>query len=312
MNTLTSTYKKNIDLNSTTIKNKILKYLYGKINTQTEFKNITSEEDLNDIRDNDYIICPRFNGVRSWIIFFQIEDNYYAVNFPKHSQKKKYDLFIHPIDINVSKDFYHGTIMEGIFYKINENCYLIIDEVYYLAGQNQLLKPKDDRLEQLSYFLTANIVFNPTYNMQISQFFQVNKKNLKELYTKIKSDTKIQEIIFYPKTFGRKIYNYTIMDYDLIDNVIKLSTFRFQKTTSPDVYNLLTVSSGKKLDIAYIPDMETSKKCKQWFKDNKVKELLVRCQMNMDKKKWIPLEIIEDDVNELDDADKSDDEVAEV
>jgi hypothetical protein len=69
-----------------------------------------------------------------------------------------------------------------------------------------------------------------------------------------------------------------------------------QKTVNADVYNLLSTTNGNKIDIAYIPDMVTSKKCKQWFKDNKTKELLVKCQMDMDKKKWVPLEMVEKDL----------------
>lgn len=203
MNTLT-TRMKNVDLHSSDVKNKILQYLYKQVNLDLKPEFIASVKDLDNIRDNDYIICPRFNGTRSWIIFFQIGEVYYAVNFPKHSQMKKKDLIIHPIDIGVTKDFYHGTIMEGIFFKMDIHRYLIIDEVYTLAGQNQLLKPKDDRLNDLSQFIAKSIMINPTYNMYVTQFFNINKKNLKELYEKIKADTKIQDIIFYPKTLVKK------------------------------------------------------------------------------------------------------------
>lgn len=103
---------------------------------------------------------------------------------------------------------------------------------------------------------------------------------------------------------------------------MRFAQYMLQKTEHPDVYNLLSVSTGKKVELAYIPDMETSKRCKQWFKDNKTKELLVKCQMNMDKKKWIPIELIEEDVEvensdsseetDEDESDSSDREVVEV
>ena len=91
----------------------------------------------------------------------------------------------------------------------------------------------------------------------------------------------------------------------MVDNIIKLAEFRMQKTTSPDVYNLLSIDTKNKIDIAYIPDMETSKKCKQWYKDNKAKELVVKCQLDINKKKWIPIDLIE---QELDDVDSESDE----
>lgn len=290
-------YIKNANLGSTNIKNRILQYLYtSKINLNLKHEIISGVKDLDNIRDNEYIICPRFCGTRSWILFFHIDNNYYAVNFPKHSQQKKNFLYIHPIDISVGKEFYRGTIMEGIFYRTDEKRYLVVDEVYLLAGINQLLKPKDDRLNNLSEYFKSNVNINHNYYMYVSQYFTIGKSSLKELYEKIKSDAKIQEIIFYPKIYGRKIYGYTIIDSDLVDNIIKLSHFCMQKTASPDVYNLLSMSTQNKIDIAYIPDMETSKKCKQWFKDNKTKELNVKCQMDMEKKKWIPIELVEGDL----------------
>lgn len=319
MSQASSQYRKNEQLGSREVKNKILKYLYSSgVNINLKHNNITNEKDLDSIKDNDYIICPRFSGTRSWIIFFCVEDNYYAVNFPKHSQKKKEDLFIHAIDMNVSKEFYRGTIMEGIFFRMDERKFLVIDEVYTLAGEDQLLKSKDDRLNYLSQYIKTSTNRNINYNMNVSQYYNINKKSLKELYEKIKADTKIQEIIFYPKIYGRKIYMYTIIDSDLMDNIIKLTKFLLQKTGSPDVYNLLTTDSKTKIDIAYIPDIDTSKKCKQWFKDNKTKELLVKCQMDMDKKKWVPLELVEHDLENEDNEDndnnnaESDREIVEV
>ena len=299
------THDKNINLGSIDVKNRILKYLYDNVKQDIKHEMIASVKDMNNIRDNEYIICPRFSGTRSWIIFITIGKNYYAVNFPKHNPRKK-DLFIHPIDIGFHKEFYYGTIMEGIFFRMDEKKFLVIDEVYILADQNQLLKSKDDRLNNLSHYMTKHIRNNPNNHMYVSQFFQINKKSLKELHQKIKDDNKIIEVIFYPKIFGKKIYSYAIIAEDLVDNIIKTTQFRMQKTASPDVYNLLSITSGNKIDIAYIPDMETSKKCKQWFKDNKAKELIVKCQMNIEKKKWVPLELIEEDVENEDRSDDSD------
>lgn len=62
-----------------------------------------------------------------------------------------------------------------------------------------------------------------------------------------------------------------ITETDLVDNIIKLAQLYLEKTASPDVYNLYRINSDKKIDIAYIPDIETSRKCKQWFKDSKEK-----------------------------------------
>lgn len=287
-------YNKNVNLESNKVKNIILKYLYQNVEIGIRHEIISNVKILDYINSDEYIICPTLRGIRSWIIFFRNGDDYYAVSFPK-TEKIRDNFRVYPLGINVVKEFYYGTIMEGIFYRMDDTRFLVIDEVYLLSGQNQLLKSKDDRLIDLTRYITKSIRINPDFQMYVSQFFNINKKSIRELYDKIKSDSRIQEIIFYPKIFGKKIYSYTILDSDVIDTVIKLSKFYLQKTESPDVYNLLTLEPRNKVGIAYIPNIDVSKKCKNWFKHNKKKELVVKCQLDIDKNKWIPLEVVNDD-----------------
>lgn len=285
---------KNYYLGSDQTKNKILKFLCSsQIELKTKYERIMEESDLSNIKNDDYIICPKFRGSRTWIIFFHNDENYYAVTFSKNFQRNREKLVIHPIDISVHPSFYQGTIMEGIFYRVDNNHFLVIDEVHILAGENQLLKSRDDRLNNLSNFINKFTQINPYYSMYVTQFFTIKKNSLKDLYQKIKADSKIQEIIFYPRGYKGNIYVYTIMNYDLIDPIVKISHFWLQKTTKPDVYNLLLTQNSNKTDIAYVPDMETSKKCKKWFKNKKSDKLFVKCKMDMDQQKWVPVEIVE-------------------
>ncbi|AEQ33345.1 putative mRNA capping enzyme [Megavirus vitis] len=305
---------KNAGLGTREVKNLVLKYLYSsRVNLNLRHEYIKNEKDLDNIRDNDYIVCPRFSGTRSWILFFKSEyDIYYAVNFPKHSQKKKEYINIFPIDVTVSKDFYRGTIMEGIYFTFDDKRYLIVDEVYMLSGQDQMLKPKCDRLDNLTQCFKKSVVGNNRFNLYVSQYYRTDKNNLKEMYEKIKTDPKIQEIIFYPNTYGRKIYSYTIIDLDLQDDITKYSCLIMEKTASSDVFNLYFTNTQNKIGIAYIPDMATSKMCKQWFKDAKTNKLIVKCKLHIAKNKWIPVEVIETDIenveeNESDNSDESND-----
>lgn len=296
MNLLTApNHKKNINLNTAKTKSKILNYLSGHIDHKSKPCLIKNEQDLDRIRDQDYIICPQIDGIRSWIVFVKLDDCYYAVNFPKNTARDN-NIPIHPVGISVGKEFYAGTIMEGTFYAIDENKYIIIDEVYLFAGQNQLLKPKDDRLNYLSGCFSQRTMRNETYRIYVSEFYQTDKEDLAKLYDKVKSDTKISDIIFYPKNYGKKIYIYSIIDTDLIDDEIKFTTFFVSKTKNTDVYNLSTLDTKKKMGIAYIPDQETSKNCKNWFKNKKTKEVIAKCKWNQEKKKWIPIEVIEEDI----------------
>jgi hypothetical protein len=296
-------YKKNVDINKQEIKNKILKFLYSKkLNNEINFSGIEKINDMDNIKNGDYIVCPRFKGTRSWVIFFKTKDsekeipNYYAVNFPKHNERKKMELIIHTVDVRVSNDFYDGTIMEGIFYKVQNEIFLVIDEVYLLCGESQLLKSKSDRLNNLVGVLTDKTIQTMNYHIYVCQHYKITETYLSELFFLIKGNNVIQDIIFYPQLYGRKIYQYSIMERDIIDDVIKIGIYKLQNTKIPDVYNILSLDTDKKIDIAYLPDMTISKKCKQWFKDTKESELLVKFKMDLVRKKWIPIELIEEDV----------------
>lgn len=299
---------KNNNINSSKIKNQILRYLYkSNIKLNLKHEPILSMEELDDIRNNEYIVCPRYNGTRSWIVFFRDDDNYYAVNFPKHHQNRKDILKIHPINIQVSKETYLGTVMEGIYYVNNNTRHLIIDEVYMLAGKNQLRMKKSDRLNYLANYLRTNIKINNEFQMFISRHYLIDKIELKNLYERLKSEDRIRELVFYPQVFGKKIYSYTIIETDLIDDIINTCEFRMFKTKNTDVYKLMSLDDGSSVGVAYIPDIETSHRCRDWFKAYRTKELTVVCQEDIEKERWIPIELSSyyntDDDYETDDND---------
>ncbi len=284
-------YNKNLDLASDCIKRKVQTYIYSRIGKLARTEPILNTADLDNIRNNEYIICPEFVGTRSWISFFRSAENYYAVTFPKEKVRTKNPI-IYPINVSVCSDFYRGTIMEGIYYRIQGERYWIIDEVYILTGQNELLKAKDDRLDHLFLYFKDNVINNNNNHLYVSQYYRLDKNSLQDLYQRIKENKSISELIFYPKIFGRKIYSYLIQDTDFIEHVVKISQFYMQVTANSDVYYLLAETSGERIGIAYIPDMRTSKMCQQWFKNTQRKKLLVKCQMDISKQKWVPVEIV--------------------
>jgi len=197
-------YIKNMNLHTKKIKNLILKYLNKNINTEYKIFRIEKDGDLDDIKKGQYLVCPRYEGVRSWIVFIKIDKVYYAVNFPKYNKIKNMELNIYPIDFPVSSKLYYGTIMEGIYFKKEDIRYLIIDEVYLLEGQPQLLKPKDDRLTYLTQYLASHITRITKFQMYVSKFYLLERNHLEDLYERIKSNNNICELIFYPKNYEKK------------------------------------------------------------------------------------------------------------
>lgn len=286
--------KKNLDLNQKTVKDKLLRYLYRNVNIDSAHNEILLDRDLDAIKNGDYVICPRLQGVRSWIMYCKIDDVYYGVDFPKHNEQKIDSLKIFPINVKIQKDIYKGTIMEGIYFKMDDIMYLVIDEVYKLAGKDKLIKSKIDRLEEINKFLQDNVQQNPNFKLNVCQYYMPNKNSLTECYEKIKMDSKIQGLTFFPSIHGQKIFYYPINELDILDDITRISTFVMKKTVKSDVYNLYTLKEGSchKFDIAFIPDMITSKMCKGWFKNSK--SLLVKCRLDTEKSKWVPIQILEE------------------
>lgn len=286
--------KKNIGLDTESTRNTIFKYL-GKSNLGQShtYEVINSVKDLDTIREGEYIMCPRFNGTRSWVIFFYDNntDIHYAVNFPKHNIRKRDEITIHPTNVTAATSIYQGTIMEGIYYQEEGVKYIIIDDIYMYAGNDQTLKSRSDRLKLLSNGSKITSTGGSMY-IYACNTYRINKDSIMSLYDLIKTDRRIQEITFFPDNFGKKIFTYAITSADLIERVIHIETFLMQKTSRTDVYEMVIPKTTEKIGIAYIPDIETSKMCKSWFQIHKKKSILVKFQKNSVNDKWTPIEVV--------------------
>jgi len=285
---------KNSGLEKTETKKMILKYLYQKVKSNDPIKPILESTDLDIIKNNDYIICPRVNGVRSWVIFFKHNNVHYAVNFPKQNIDKQSKLHIFPINMSAHPDLYAGTIMEGIYCSVDDHRQITIDNVHWLCGSNQNIKNHSDKLDMMRDIISKKLTQNEKFTMNASNYYRTTSSDILELFDKIRKDTSVGEIIFYPELTlrGRPSYQYTILDTDLHIETIVLSSFLMTKTTKPDVYDLECLSERMDTEIAYIPDIETSKRCKGWFKGirDKTPTITVTCKFLSDRNKWIPIE----------------------
>jgi hypothetical protein len=286
----TTQYQKNVGLDTENVRNKIFQYLNKKIDTRTKYHPLDDVTCLDTIKNGKYIACPKVSGTKSWVLFFKSDNIFYAVNFPKHSLVRRDNTEIFAIEIGVSASYYRGTIMEGTYYRTENERYLVIDDVYVLAGDDQLAKTKSDRLQTLSESFRTCVRNTDYFSMYVCQYYQILPSSLEYMYSIIKTNPLISEIHFCPQMYGGKIYTYTLTEKDLIDQVITYGVFNMKKTTKTDVYQLFT-PDGEKVDIAYIPSMELSKTCRKWFSSTKKKSVCVKCYSDMVNNKWIPIEL---------------------
>jgi hypothetical protein len=295
--------KVNLDLDSSDIRNKIFKYLASvQPNYNSRFTEIITDEDLEVLGNNDYVICPKYSGVRSWAIICTIDDVYYAINFPKFTKFNKNNIVFHEIGLSATKFLHSGTIMEGIYYEIIDDFgkrrFFTADEVYVLGGSNELVKTKDDRLKNLHQVLASHtrVKEGSDFTLNVCQCYNTDADSLRLVFDRVKSDEHIQELIFYPKLYGQTIYSYTLKSEDVEDIIIEVETFIMQKTAKNDVYILYAKNcddTRTKIGFAGVPNITFSKTFAFWFRSNKTKELVVECQKSADLDKWVPYKIVQ-------------------
>jgi len=278
---------KNIDINYTAVKNKIIEYLNSRVDMDNKPVQLMSEQQVNYMKGQDYVMCPKYKGSRTWILFFKDKHNYYSVSFPIHSHHKSLNLNVQifPLDILISETMYAGTIMEGTYFKISGVKYFVIDEIHLLCGEKQHLKNREYKLKYASDIFKDNIIQNPYFFLTVAAVFKDTQEDIIKLYDKIKHNANIEGIIFYPRIIKDKIFVYTVLQEDKEDDIVHYNVFKMVTGKKSDVYFLL---DGTKKVLAHIPNVEVSKKCKKWF-SNRIKEVNVRCRSSSDG--WIPLEL---------------------
>jgi len=287
-----TTINKNKDLSQTNVKDSIIKYFLSKVTLDYQVQQITCEQDLKTIKENEYTITPKYRGQKSWIVFVRLgENNYYAISFPKNKLNSK-DLQLYPINLMIEKRIYDGTIMEGVYYKNSMgNKILIIDEIYILEGRDMLREKRDTRLDQTSKYFQENIERSLDYQIYVCSHYAPIQFNMKNLFDLTKTDQQIEGWMFYPNYYHKQlqIYYYEIKLTDLSEEVTQFAIFMMRKTQLPDIYDLY--DAVQRIGHAYVPNADATKKFKSWFKESNT-EVKVKCRFNTDLNKWMPLELI--------------------
>ena len=282
---------KNKDLGNPEVRNSVFRYLNEmQISADAIINDVKTESDLDHIKRNNYIAIPQYEGTPIWFCWFRQGECYYAVTFPKNSKSRKYKASIYPIDMMFSKSFYLGTIMDGTHYRDRGIDYFIVNDVYQLAGANQLAMTRTDRIDKaLDYLKIHSTVTNQNYQMYVCRYYPLNKFSLSLLFSKIRNEDRIRQVMFYPNIYGYKMYQYTLNDSDKVEHIVKQGVFDLVKGTRPDVYHICYVDSSDKIGIAYIPNTTVTKMCRAWFQ--KKKKVRVLCQMDPIKQKYVPVEL---------------------
>jgi hypothetical protein len=311
----------------------IIDFIYNKLEDLHKFSYsiLNNVSKLKFLKNNEHFLSPNFKGLNYFIIFTIINNNKYCIALDRRKLSyskdqidiKNLNIFILEVT-DISNEIYKNTIFDG---KLINNSIFLIQDCYYLMGNNMLNINLNEKIHQLN----ENII----NNINIKNFdFKLNKlylyENLEELINNLsKLSYSNNGLIFFPKKSGINIlflekqsnknkesyaiispipennynsndiiFNYTNFlksreySYENMNNIKILSLI---KTDIPDVYNIYNninelPNETNKLGIALIPNLKISHMCNSLIKN--FDPIKFKCCFSEKFKKWIPIAVV--------------------
>ena len=292
-----------------------------------KYKLIKEREDLQPLNSKKYYVSGNFAGINSLLIFIKLRGKAYSFTIDRRtlgysiSTTKFENVKLYPARVRLEESIYNGTIFDGSFINIDGKREFIINDVYYFRGKDMASDNIYYKLLNLVSYFTKNYTYdNKLSNLEliVNKLYKLDEiDNL--IDNILPTDKNVKGIAFYPEisTQAQKlIYLFkdktnrepTPIKIDSpVDNIFKLDlsklkdnqilTFKMKTTNIEDVHKLYLIHKNKnnnktiiksiKIDIAYIPDISTSKMCREALK-NKT-DILMDCKYDKDKNKWIPI-----------------------
>jgi hypothetical protein len=286
----------------------ILEQLYQKLNfSKCYYQIINDNIHLNELKKTEYNVTYHIQGFNYIIFMTTINKKAYHFLISKKelkiflSQNNLNDIKIYTFNMKTTNMFlYYGTIFDGKIIK-NDNTFMIYD-CYYLNGEDMHgieLKTKFNIINNILSDITQ-LNFNIKL-ISLHKYIDIPKLVFE--YVK-KSNIKINGLVFLPNYSGKFYIYVNDIEFNNIKNNTQLQInsnsecdFIIKKTKIPDVYELFhdSIYGYIKEGIAHIPNMITSRHCKNLLKEKDVEK--IKCIKSIKFNKWVP---ICQDISELD------------
>jgi len=182
----------------------------------------------------------------------------------------KSKIFYFPIDVeSINKNFFRGTIIDGKYYKH----FFYVYNIFMYKGENRIF---ESTLESWNQIQSDKLPF-------IKEIQYFSYQQIPELKEQFKNG--INGLMFIPKIPNNQ-FLYLYRDEQINKSVEedKTSLLKISTNGIPDVYFYI---EGDETHLLYIPDIETSLNCRNYFKDSKTKTL--KCKFNSELCKWQPV-----------------------
>lgn len=277
----------------------IVNQLYKYINSYPiKYVRVTNKPDLSYIKQNNYFVAPQFHGKEALFLFAKINETYYNVIIYKNELRQNIIdinfnyIDIYKIKINVPKEFYNGTVLDGTLFNKNNNTYFVINNL--LVHKGCLIDDTIDYKQNITNKLINNINKKNSFVLTINKYFQIDQ--IEQLYhDKIKNSVyDIDGMIFLDPAKNNTVFN--IYNNNVHSKSI-VGVFNMKKYNLTDVYILECIDNKsndkkqlKKWGVARIPNLKKSLYYQQIFKNND--NITVKCIYNLRFRKWEPVEML--------------------
>lgn len=196
------------------IKNKIINYLYTKIDLSKYRYNILNNiQKLNFLKDNEHYVSPNYKGYNYLLMMLTIDNIKFAVALDRRklsyhkNQLDMNNLTIIQLQMNINDSFYDGTIFNGKLIMSNNQSKFLIQDCFYLMGKNYLDIDINAKMEELDKIIQNNFIKNycKHFEIKLNKLYQYDE--LDNLINVIIPSAKIpvNGLIFYPLVSGINI-----------------------------------------------------------------------------------------------------------
>jgi hypothetical protein len=178
---------------------------------------------------------------------------------------------------------------------------------YKIKTYFQLCDESIDELMKLSSelnYTSRGIYFWP-YNLKYKpKLYNFDENKIKTVVRKIKDDNRFKRLELEPPIVDITVNENPIITEPQEHNIVTNTSITdnntvilyLSKSSEPDIYNLYenqNILTSKKIGIALIPNLTTSKMIRNGFKNTNITSTIkVKCNFNANFNKWYPIEIL--------------------
>jgi len=286
-------------INNYLLKKKIINYLDSNVDKFKLTENlILQEDDLLTIKNSSYVAIPNIVGEDYIFVSVKLQDIFYVILIEKKTLKNMEninynDLNMISIRIRLTSDVYKGTIFDGRIINFGGCSGFIINKIYKLYGKDIQDNSIYETYKDIEKFIEESYIIDSNMNsilFKLNRIYELNELD-KLINEKIpNSKFEFSSIDFIAEDLSKTYrYYYTNQDLQLKEAIM------FGKLISTDVIELFTKDENnkiKRIGIAHIPDIKTSRLCNEHISSSDLN--LLKCKLDYRFKKWIPYEICSD------------------